>query len=131
LFCSNLNTLELVYSDAAAAVALHEDWAVRGHAMVIAREHVENLSDLADLDAFMRVYRAAERALIELTGADRAMILKLGIVTPHLHLHIYPVTAALDRASVMAIIDARVREQRDSAFVDAVRRTIGSALSSH
>lgn len=99
--------------------------------MVIAREHVENLSDLADLDAFMRVYRAAERALIELTGADRAMILKLGIVTPHLHLHIYPVTAALDRASVMAIIDARVREQRDSAFVDAVRRTIGSALSSH
>lgn len=123
-FCSNLNTLELVYDDEVAAVALHKDWAVRGHAMVIAKQHVENLSELADAEHFLRVYRTAERALLRLTGAERAVIVKFGIAVPHLHLHIYPVRAVLDRAAVMDIIEGRAREQRDEAFVAAVRRAL-------
>lgn len=129
LFCTNFNTLELVYDDANAAVALHDDWAVRGHAMVIAKPHVENLSDLPDAEPFLRVYRNAERALLRLTGAERAVILKLGIVTPHLHVHIYPVRAALDRAAVMDIIQGRTREPRDEAFVAALRRALDTTGS--
>ncbi|HLJ75611.1 MAG TPA: HIT domain-containing protein [Thermoanaerobaculia bacterium] len=129
-FCTNLSSLELVYSDDVAAVALHDDWAVRGHAMVIAKQHVENLSELAAPDRFMRVYREAERALLRLTGAGRAIILKLGIATPHLHLHIYPVSAALDRAAVMDVIDGRAGVARDAAFVAAVRSALDSALAS-
>src|SRR5437868_5936412 len=128
VFCANLNTLELVYEDDSTAVALHDDWSVRGHAMVISRRHVENLSEVPDFDHFMQVYRHTERVLLRLTGAERAVVLKLGIATPHLHLHIYPLRASLDRAAVMDIIDARTSVERDPAFVEAVRAALDIAL---
>jgi len=129
VFCKDLNTLELVYEDDSTAVALHDDWAVRGHAMVIAKRHVENLSELPDAEHFMRVYRNAERALLRLTGAERAVMMKLGIATPHLHLHIYPVSASLDRAAVMDIIEARTSVARDEAFVATLRKAMGERPS--
>jgi diadenosine tetraphosphate (Ap4A) HIT family hydrolase len=107
--------------DAAARVAFHDDWAVRGHVMVIARQHVENLSDLDDLAGFMSVYERAEHALLEATGCERAMVLKLGIMTPHLHLHIYPVAASATRAEVMAAIDGKTRVGRDEALIERLR----------
>jgi diadenosine tetraphosphate (Ap4A) HIT family hydrolase len=130
-FCVHLTTVELVYEDAAAAVALHEDWSVRGHAMVISKRHVENASELSadDMARFADVYRRAERAILDLTGADRAVMLKLGIVTPHLHIHIYPVSASLDRAAVMEIIEGRTREERDEEFVRALRQRLGERPS--
>ena len=126
VFCADFSTVELVYEDDSTAVALHDDWSVRGHAMVIAKQHVENLSDLDDPEHFMSVYRKAERALLRLTGVERAVIMKLGIATPHLHLHIYPVSAALDRAAVMRIINGEVREEHDEGFVDAMRGMLAS-----
>ena len=107
--------------DAVARVAFHDDWAVRGHVMVIARQHVENLSDLDDLAAFMSVYERAERALLEATGCERAIVMKLGIMTPHLHLHIYPVAATATRAEVMAAIDGKTRVPRDETLIERVR----------
>jgi diadenosine tetraphosphate (Ap4A) HIT family hydrolase len=126
----NLTTVELVYENATAAVALHHDWAVRGHAMVISKRHVENIADLKE-DEMMRfasVHRRAERAILDLTGAERAVIMKLGIVTPHLHLHIYPVSAALDRAAVMNIIEGRTKEPRDERFVLSLRERLNTTL---
>jgi diadenosine tetraphosphate (Ap4A) HIT family hydrolase len=122
LFCGHLNSLELVYDDDRAAVALHEDWAVRGHAMVIWKRHVENISELSEEDVahFWRVYQMTERALLETTNADRAIMLKLGIATPHLHVHIYPVRESLSRAAVMDIIEGRVSDERDEEFVRAL-----------
>jgi diadenosine tetraphosphate (Ap4A) HIT family hydrolase len=124
LFCGNLNSLELVYDDDRAAVALHEDWAVRGHAMVIWKRHVENISELSEeeLAHFWRVYQMTERALLETSHADRAIMLKLGIAVPHLHVHIYPVRASLDRAAVNDIIEGRVRIDRDEGFVRGLKR---------
>jgi diadenosine tetraphosphate (Ap4A) HIT family hydrolase len=127
LFCAHLNSLQLLYEDDRIAVALHEDWAVRGHAMVVWKAHVENIAQLSENEAghFARIYRSAERVLLEVTGADRAIMLKLGIITPHLHVHIYPLSAALDRARVMDIIEGRVREEVSDSdraeFVRAVR----------
>ena len=97
---------------------------MRGHAMVIWKAHVENIAQLSENEAghFARIYRSAERVLLEVTGADRAIMLKLGIITPHLHVHIYPVSAALDRARVMDIIEGRVREEvSDSDRAEFVR----------
>lgn len=68
--------------------------------------------------------------MLEVSGADRAVMLKLGIITPHLHLHIYPVSASLDRAAVTEIIEGRVREQRDPEFVRAVRARLDTGLLS-
>ena len=99
--------------------------------MVVWRRHVENVSDLSSDDAahLSRVYHAAEKSLLEATGADRAIILKLGIQTPHLHIHIYPVSASLDRAAVMAVIDGRVQEEREEGFGGRVEAGIGRRLA--
>ena len=116
-------------------VLLHEDRAVRGHAMVVWKRHVENIADLTAAEAaeLMRVYRAAERALLAATGADRAVMLKLGIQTPHLHLHIYPVSSALDRDEVMEIIDGRVRDslsaEEEAAFINDLRERLLTAAA--
>jgi len=107
-------------------IVLHDDWAVRGHAMVVWKKHLENVADLT-LDEYLHFaasHHRAERALLAATGAERAIILKLGIATPHLHVHIYPVAAALDRAAVMEIIDARVRQPADEAFVEVLRERL-------
>jgi diadenosine tetraphosphate (Ap4A) HIT family hydrolase len=126
LFCAQLNSLEIVFEDNRTAVALHEDWAVRGHAMVIWKGHVENVSQLSEgeLAHFIGVYQRAERALLDITGADRAVMLKLGIVTPHLHVHIYPVSAALLRAEVIDIIEGHTREPRDEGLVRLLREAL-------
>jgi diadenosine tetraphosphate (Ap4A) HIT family hydrolase len=115
-----------LHGDDRAFVMLHDDWAVRGHAMVVWRAHVENVGDLSADDAahFAALHHRAERALLDATGADRAILLKLGIATPHLHLHVYPVAASLDRAAVMAIIDAETRVEPDAAFVEELRRRL-------
>src|ERR1700686_4434407 len=84
----------IVFEDDRVIVLLHDDWAVAGHALVIARQHVQNASDLEPADAahFWEVYGRAERAVLAAANAERAMMLKLGIQAPHLHLHIYPVS---------------------------------------
>jgi diadenosine tetraphosphate (Ap4A) HIT family hydrolase len=129
VFCTDAaRSGDIVFEDARTLVILHEDWSPRGHAMVVAKQHVENASDLdpthwAHLTA---VWQRAERVLLEATGAARAIILKLGILTPHLHLHIYPASAADDRAAVFAMIDGQRREARDEAFVARVRTALST-----
>ncbi|MEA2337721.1 MAG: hypothetical protein QOE82_1728 [Thermoanaerobaculia bacterium] len=127
LFCNDPPAAgEVLLEDDRVLVILHEDWAVRGHAMVVWKAHVENAADLTveEYAHFAAVQHRAERALLAATGAERAILLKLGIATPHLHLHIYPVRATLDRAAVMEIIDARVREPFDQVLIDELRERL-------
>ena len=126
-FCNDPRAAgEVLLEDDRVLVILHDDWAVRGHAMIVWKAHVENVADLtADECAhFAAVLHRAERALLAATGTDRAILLKLGIATPHLHLHIYPVSASLDRAAVMEIIDARVRDAFDQTLIDELRERL-------
>ena len=97
---------------------LHPDAAVRGHAMLVAPRHVENFADLTDSEAqqLARVQKVVERALLDVTHTDRAILLKLGIQVPHFHLHIYPVSRTLSRDDVMRVINAEVAETRDADF---------------
>ncbi len=90
--------------------------------LVIAR-HVENFADLTDSEAqqFARVQKVTERALLNATGTDRAILLKFGIAVPHLHIHIYPVTRKLTRVDVMRIINAEISEERSPGFAKALR----------
>jgi diadenosine tetraphosphate (Ap4A) HIT family hydrolase len=116
----------IVYDDGRVLVILHDDWAVAGHALVVTREHVQNASALADAAHFWDVYGRAEAAILHVAGAERAMMLKLGIVVPHLHVHIYPMSAAADRGAVFAAFDGTARtdlppEEERKAFVEAVR----------
>ena len=122
-FCVNPRDAgDLVYEDAHAWVLLHPDWSPRGHAMVVAKTHVENASQLDESEwlELARVWHRAERVLLELTGKERAIILKLGIMTPHLHVHIYPMSAHATREEVFAAIDGKTSEPRDDEFVSNV-----------
>lgn len=124
VFCTDPSRAgAIVYEDGAAWVILHDDWSPRGHAMVVAKRHVENAASLGDdeLATLTRVWQRAERVLLEETGADRAMLLKLGIATPHFHLHIYPATAGDDRAEVFAMFDGLRGVAHDEAFIARIR----------
>lgn len=120
---------EVVFEDERVWAMLHPDWSPRGHAMVVAKRHVENASDLDEEEWLhvARVWHRAERVLLEATGADRAIVLKLGIMTPHLHLHIYPMAAEATREEVFGAIDGKKGEGRDGEWVDGVKRLMSGA----
>jgi diadenosine tetraphosphate (Ap4A) HIT family hydrolase len=126
-FCADpLSAGELVFEDDRVWVLLHPDWSPRGHAMVVAKRHVENASAL-DEDEWLhlaRVWHRTERVLLDATGAERAIILKLGIMTPHLHVHIYPMSATATREEVFAAIDGKAHEPHDESFVVAIRKAL-------
>jgi len=125
LFCRKLE-FEVLYEDDRCAVVLHDDWAVPGHAMIVWKAHVENVSDLSMKDAahLSQMHHRAEKALLAATGAGRAILLKLGIAVPHLHIHIYPVSASMDRAGVFAAFDGKTRFDRDAVLVENLRRAL-------
>ena len=126
--CEPVNAGEMIFESPFASLLIHPDWAVSGHAMVVARRHVENASDLTadEWRGFADAARRFEEVLLEETGADRAILLKLGIQTPHLHLHIYPVSATLDRSAVMDIIDARASVSRDERLIARLRERMNA-----
>jgi diadenosine tetraphosphate (Ap4A) HIT family hydrolase len=81
----------------------------QGQWMVVAKRHVENVSDL-DEDEWLhlaRMWHRAERRLREETKAERVMVMKLGIQTPHLHIHLFPFGADATREDVFAAFDGR------------------------
>lgn len=124
IFCNDITRIgDVVLETAHAWVVLHEDWAVPGHAMIVSRRHVENVSDLTEHEwrHFSDTWRRAERALLNVTGADRAIVMKLGILTPHLHVHIYPVAKNATREDVFAAIDAKTKAPRQEDLVTKVR----------
>ncbi len=94
--------------------------------MLVLSRHVENFADLTDSEAqqLARVQKVVERALLDVTRTDRAILLKLGIQTPHFHLHIYPVSRTMTRSDVMRAIDAEVSEPREPDFAKRVKERI-------
>ena len=126
-FCENpLAVGKIVYEDERCWVLLHHDWSPRGHAMVVAKRHIENASDLDEEEwlHLARVWHRAERVLLDATGAERAIIFKLGILTPHLHVHIYPMSSQHTRDDVFEAFDGKKREAKDDAFVETIRQRL-------
>lgn len=97
--------------DDVATARLSDEFACRGHAVLTARRHVENVSDLPAGEAvrFFEMYRLVERALIEVFDADRVLAVKLGLAVPHLHIHLYPVSGHVSRDEVDGMLARRAR----------------------
>ena len=129
-FCASMNDLSpfgaIIYQDERCAVLLHPDSSVAGHAMLIWKRHVENVGDLDDDERphFVTIQARAERALLTETGRERAILLKLGIQTPHLHIHIYPMSAGASRDDVMAAFTGVHEERREGDFIERLRRSL-------
>lgn len=94
--------------------------------MLIWKRHVENVADLDDAERlhFVTMHARTERALLKETGRERAILLKLGIQVPHLHLHIYPMSASASRDDVMAAFDGVHQEPRGEDFIERIRRSL-------
>ncbi len=120
---------DIVFEDEHTTVLLHEDWAVLGHAMIVAKQHVENASNLDEATwlHIARVWHRVEAALLKLTKTERCIVMKLGIATPHLHLHLYPVSDTASRADVFAAIDMKTRVDRDESFIEQLSRDLTGA----
>jgi diadenosine tetraphosphate (Ap4A) HIT family hydrolase len=132
-FCADVTrTGELLYEDSLCWIVLHSDHAVEGHAMIVAKRHVENVSDLPEEEwhHLARVWHRVERLLLEATGMRRSVILKLGIQTPHLHIHLYPVAGDATRDEVFAAIDGKTCNAPREAFVADLRRRLADDNSS-
>lgn len=131
LFCDDLEAAgTLIFDDGRCAVLLHPDASPPGHAMVVWRRHVENIADLqiVEREHFVRVHSAAERAVLSITAATRAILLKLGIQTPHLHLHVYPASAEDDRSAVMRMINGERGSPAPLDLPDRLRQAIRQQL---
>ena len=77
--------------------------------MIVAKRHVENVSDL-DEDEWLhvaRVWHRAERKLRDETNAERVIVLKLGVQTPHLHIHLHPFPKAATRDEIFLTLTGR------------------------
>jgi len=87
VFCNDPRTAgEVLFEDDRVLVVLHEDWAVRGHAMIVWKAHVENIADLTagEYAHFAAIHHRAERALPRRAAPIAPFCSKLGIATPHL-----------------------------------------------
>jgi len=121
---------EVLAENEAAVAWLHESRAHQGHSVIAGRIHVENLSDLDDASArgFLSLARHVEAAVLLETGAKRAILMKLGLQVPHLHLHIYPFSGDASRDDVMSVIDGEVTDPSSAdekrAFAARVRERI-------
>lgn len=126
VFCTDVSgSGEVVFEDADAWVVLHPDRAVIGHVMIVSRSHVENVVGL-DPAAWLRLaalWQRTEQALLETTGAARIIVLKLGLQTPHLHLHLYPVSATTTRGEVFAAFTGETQGE-DPGLADRLRLTL-------
>lgn len=128
--CNNDPQHQAVFENEHARVLIHSDWSPRGHLMIVSSRHVENASDLGESEwiALARVWRVAEQIVLDLTGADRCIVMKLGIQVPHLHIHLYPVSAEATRSDVFAMIDGERREERDEDLARTLRARLTAAL---
>lgn len=113
-----------------ATATLHDDWALPGHAMVVAHAHVENLSDLDEPDriGFLDLVVRTERALMEVLGAHRVILLKLGLAVPHLHWHLYPADRTTTREELFDAFMLRTRFEPDPAALEAMVTALRSRL---
>jgi histidine triad (HIT) family protein len=130
VYCNIVNhktdDVEVFYEDNDVLVMLDADWAVKGHSLVIWKQHCINVSDLSQEEflEFAKIYHKAERVLLKTTNKERAIILKTGGLVSHFHFHIYPVDNATDWQTIKAIFGKKVRYQTSpqeaSDFVESL-----------
>jgi len=101
------------YEDEKMFVMLDRDWAVKGHALSIWKEHALNMSDLGkeDFAHFSEIVRKTEFALLKTLGMDKSIVLKSGGIVTHFHFHIYPVHTSMPWDSIYTLFSKDVRNE--------------------
>lgn len=104
-------TEDTIYEDDKVLVMLDADWAVKGHTLVIWKEYFENASELLaeDFKYFAEIFHRTEKALLEVLGVDKVVVLKTGGLVSHFHFHIYPLKKETDWPTIKDIFDKKTR----------------------
>jgi len=114
VFCSLIDKSveDAFYQDEYVLVMLDKDWAVKGHTLVIWKEHHLNASDLSlrQFRYFSEIYYEVEKALLDILRLPRALTLKTGGLVGHFHFHCYPVPQSTDWKTIMQIFNKEVSE---------------------
>ena len=89
--CANVGG-ELLWQDARLRAVHVEESGYPGYCRVIWKQHVKEMSDLAQADRnhCMNMVFAVEAVLRELMVPDKVNIASLGNFTPHVHWHVIP-----------------------------------------
>lgn len=82
----------VLWRDARCRIILVNDTDYSGFCRVIWRDHVKEMTDLAESDRvhFMAVVFAVEKVLRELLHPEKMNLASLGNQAPHLHWHVIP-----------------------------------------
>jgi histidine triad (HIT) family protein len=104
---------DVFYEDEKVLVKLDRDWAVKGHSLVIWKEHAFNMSDLSedDFSHFSKVVRKTEAVLLKALNVDKSIVLKSGGIVSHFHFHIYPVLSSVPWDAILALFNKDVKNE--------------------
>lgn len=117
IFCKiashEVDAPDIFFEDEKVFVMLDRDWAVKGHALVIWKEHALNMSDLGreDFSHFSDIVRQTEKALLSTLSVDKSVVLKSGGIVSHFHFHIYPVLSSMPWDAIQALFSKEVRNE--------------------
>lgn len=102
---------EVFYEDEKVFAVLDLDWAVKGHSLVVWKDHVLNASDLSkeEFAHFSEVCRKVEAKLLDVLDVEKSIILKSGGLEPHFHFHIYPISSNTPWETVKDIFDKKTK----------------------
>jgi len=114
IFCEiikSVNLDDVIFQNERLLIMLDADLAVKGHTMVIWKEHFENASDLSqeEFAEFSEAVRKTEKILLEELQLDKSVILKSGGLVSHFHFHIYPIPKDTSWEEVKNIFDKKVK----------------------
>ncbi len=123
---------DIFFEDEKVFVMLDRDWAVKGHALVISKEHVLNMSDLSqeDFSHFSDIMRKTEKVLLKTLARDKTVVLKSGGIVSHFHFHIYPVLSSMPWEAIQALFSKEIRnkpkEGESEQLVAELRAAMGA-----
>lgn len=109
--CRKIRPEDIFYEDEKLFAMIDQDWAVKGHVLVIWKKHVRNISDLSEKNFlhFSKIVRKTEACLLDYLNVDKSIILKSGGLQSHFHFHIYPVKSDISWEAVKDIFDKKAR----------------------
>lgn len=104
---------DIIYEDENVLTMLDIDYSIKGHTLVIWKKHYINISDLPENDFiyFSRILHKTEKTLLKTLKKDRSLILKSGIIVPHFHFHIYPVSYNITWPEIKDIFSKKTKYQ--------------------
>lgn len=99
-----------IFEDDKILVIFDQDFAVKGHTLVVWKKHFENASELSinDFLYFSEIFHKIEKALLEVLNVNKSVILKSGGLVSHFHFHIYPIEREVDWQAIKDIFDKKV-----------------------